>query len=69
MDVISCSLMTETDSAFMANLAKEAPIVGGFLNDIAQFYLAFYKNVAMVDAMAVHDSSAILAVANPELVK
>eukprot|EP01108_Squamamoeba_japonica_P006710 TRINITY_DN547_c0_g1_i2.p1 TRINITY_DN547_c0_g1~~TRINITY_DN547_c0_g1_i2.p1 ORF type:complete len:283 (+),score=82.73 TRINITY_DN547_c0_g1_i2:267-1115(+) len=69
--VVLCPLnvthQTTIDAAFMANLAKEAPIVGGFLNDIAQFYLAFYNNVAMVDAMAVHDSTAILAVANPEL--
>jgi inosine-uridine nucleoside N-ribohydrolase len=48
------------------DLAKAAPTIGGFLNEAVQFYFQFHlkKNI---DGCFMHDPSAILAVAEPEL--
>lgn len=49
-----------------ASLADRAPILGGFLNEAAQFYLKFYKDRYGLDGSQFHDAMAVIAITNPE---
>ncbi len=48
-------------------LKKNCPIVGGFLNEISNFYFNFYKSVTGKDICLMHDPSALIAVTDPSL--
>lgn len=48
-------------------LIPDAPIMGKFLSDAAQYYIAFYKQAAGIDGCYLHDPAAIIAALRPEL--
>lgn len=48
------------------SLGDQAPILGGFLNDAAQFYMKFYESRYGVIGAPMHDVMAIIFVTNPE---
>lgn len=49
-----------------AQLAQQAPRVGGFLAQAAQFYIAFYEQAAGIPGCHLHDPSALIALSHPE---
>lgn len=49
-----------------ANMSETSPKIGGFIDEISQFYLGFYRSVGIMDGCPMHDSTAILACTNPE---
>ena len=50
-----------------ADLAQKSPVIGGFLNEAAQFYMDFYATVHDgVRCCDMHDPSALIAITNPE---
>lgn len=48
-------------------VASKAPVTGGFLERIAEFYVNFYRDVAGQEGCGLHDSTALIACTNPEL--
>lgn len=64
---LDVTLATLCDHADFDDIAAAAPKTGGFLRDIAGFYLQFYKDVAGEDGCALHDSTALIACTHPEL--
>lgn len=57
------TLLTSKD---FATMSRTAPKVGGFLRDIHEFYLGFYRSVGIMDGCPMHDSTALLACVAPE---
>lgn len=51
------------------NLAGAAPETGAFLNEIGQFYMAFYKTKTGRMSCHMHDPTAIIAALTPELLE
>lgn len=47
-------------------MAVIAPRIGGFLREIHDFYLGFYRSVGVMDGCPMHDSTALLACFAPE---
>jgi len=50
-----------------ATIAKNAPKIGGFIQDISNFYLNFYDSIGKYEGCSLHDPAAIIAATNPEL--
>lgn len=50
-----------------AEMAKAAPDLGGMLQDMSHFYLAFYEAVGKHDGCSLHDPAAVIACTHPEL--
>ncbi len=50
-----------------ADLAKTAPKLGGFLNEISQFYFKFHHEVDGFYGCYMHDPSAVISILHPEL--
>lgn len=48
-------------------MAEKAPVTGGFLKNISETYVKFYKEVEGEDGCGLHDSTALIACTNPEL--
>ena len=48
-------------------LEAASPQMGGFLNDIGQFYMAFYETVTGTYQAYVHDAAAVIASERPDL--
>ena len=49
-------------------LEDKAPLIGGFLNRISDFYIKFYHSVVGEYVCLMHDPTAIVAITNPELI-
>lgn len=52
---------------YFAGLAQSAPVLGGFLDRIAQFYMRFYKSNYGIVGAQMHDPTAIIAITDPGL--
>lgn len=50
-----------------ADLVGPAPVLGGFLNDAAQFYFQFHRKVDGIHGCHMHDPSAVISVVKPDL--
>ncbi|MCP4238823.1 MAG: nucleoside hydrolase, partial [Aestuariibacter sp.] len=48
-------------------MEREAPVNGGFLKRIGEFYLNFYREVAGKNGCGLHDSTALIACTHPHL--
>ena len=57
------TLLTPDD---FEKMGKNSPQIGGFIRDISDFYLGFYRSVGIFDGCPMHDSTAILACIAPE---
>lgn len=64
LDVTAKIKCTPEDFAW---LAQQAPYIGGFLNEAADFYFDFYKQQYGTRMCMMHDPSAILSIVEPEL--
>lgn len=54
-------------SAYFRNIAKAAPRVGGFIAQLAEFYIDFYRRHAALPGCQLHDPSALIALTHPSL--
>ena len=63
LDATMKTLLTLED---FAEMAASAPVAGGFVDRISQFYLGFYRSVGVTNGCPMHDSTAVLACAFPE---
>lgn len=50
-----------------AALAREAPVIGGFLNGAVPFYFDWHRQKEVLDGCFLHDPSAVMAVADAGL--
>ena len=50
-----------------ASLAKQAPKLGGFLNDAAQFYFQFHRKENGIYGCHMHDPTAVISIVRPDL--
>lgn len=57
------TLLTPED---FETMAQTSPKIGGFIRDISDFYLGFYRSVGVFDGCPMHDSTAVLACIAPE---
>lgn len=57
----------ECEAAEFDALAARAPEFGGFLRDIAQFYMTFYETRTGRMSCCLHDPSALVAAVHPDL--
>ena len=53
--------------AYFRNLAEHSPILGGMLNQMADFYIDFYEKVGKFDGCGMHDPSALVNCVAPDL--
>ena len=53
--------------AYFRNLAEHSPILGGMLNQMADFYIDFYERVGKFDGCGMHDPSALVNCVAPDL--
>lgn len=63
LDVTLKAVCTRED---FQGLQKSAPKLGGFLNEIAQFYIDFYEERSGLQGCNLHDPATIIAAAYPE---
>lgn len=63
---LDATMQTLLTPVHFAQMARDAPKVGGFLSDIHGFYLEFYRSVGVMDGCPMHDSTALLACIAPE---
>ena len=63
---LNATMQTLLTPAHFAQMAGASPKVGGFLGDIHDFYLGFYRKVGVMDGCPMHDSTALLACVAPE---
>jgi inosine-uridine nucleoside N-ribohydrolase len=54
-------------SAYFRAIAKAAPRVGGFVAQLAEFYIDFYRRHAGLPGCQLHDPSALIALTHPSL--
>ena len=52
-----------------ASLSKDAPKLGGFLNDAAQFYFDFHARVDGLHGCHMHDPAAVISIVKPQYFK
>ena len=64
LDVTHKVICTNTQ---FADLAKTAPTLGGFLNEVSQFYFKFHDEVDGFYGCYMHDPSAVISILHPEL--
>lgn len=57
------TLLTPEDFTAMG---VNSPKVGGFVRDISEYYLGFYRSVGVFDGCPMHDSTAVLACIAPD---
>ncbi|MFQ5567112.1 MAG: nucleoside hydrolase [Paracoccaceae bacterium] len=50
-----------------AGLARQAPVIGGFLDRAAQYYFRFYRRRRGVDGCHMHDPTAVIEITDPGL--
>jgi len=63
LDATMQTLLTPADFDALANAA---PKTGGFIKQISDFYLGFYRSVGVTSGCPMHDALAVLACTNPE---
>ena len=66
LDVTHKVLCSPSD---FSNIAKNAPRLGGLLQDMSHFYIAFYESVGKFDGCSLHDPSAVIACTHDHLFK
>ncbi len=54
-------------SAYFRTIAKAAPRVGGFIAQIAEFYIDFHRRHAGLPGCQLHDPTALIALTHPSL--
>lgn len=64
LDVTLQTLYTPQNFEALAGASVDT---GGFLRDISQFYLKFYKEAAGLEGCGLHDSTAVIACSHPHL--
>jgi len=64
LDVTHQVICTPED---FASLVNDAPKLGGFLNDAAQFYFQFHRKVDGIYGCHMHDPTAVISIAHPRL--
>lgn len=64
---LDVTLRTLYRPADFDDLATASPETGGFLRDISQFYLRFYKREEGLEGCGLHDSTAVIACTHEEL--
>ncbi|GGH20192.1 Inosine-uridine nucleoside N-ribohydrolase [Cribrihabitans marinus] len=64
---LDVTLGTLYDAGDFDLLSGAAPKVGGFLREISQFYLEFYRNSVGIEGCGLHDSTAVIACTHPQL--
>lgn len=62
LNATNLTLLTAQDFQGMAKTSD----IGGFINEISQFYLGFYRSIGVTEGCAMHDSTAVLACVHPE---
>ena len=50
-----------------AQCAKSSPRIGGFINEICDFYIDFYEQIVGERVCLMHDPAAILAITDPDI--
>lgn len=50
-----------------SELAKQVPVIGGFLEQATDFYIKFYKDAVGIDGCQMHDPITVVATIFPEL--
>lgn len=63
---LNATMQTLLTPENFVDMSKSAPKVGGFLREIHEFYLGFYRSVGVMDGCPMHDSTALLACIAPE---
>jgi inosine-uridine nucleoside N-ribohydrolase len=63
LDVTEKAQCTPAD---FAELARQSPNIGGFLDAATQFYFDFHENKTNIRSCFMHDPSAILAITDPD---
>jgi inosine-uridine nucleoside N-ribohydrolase len=53
--------------SYFAQLAEQSPKLGGLLHQMAEFYIDFYETVGKFNGCGMHDPSALVACAAPNL--
>ena len=56
------------DAEDFKTLAQSSPEIGGFLNEISDFYIKFYHSVVGEYVCLMHDPTAIVAITDPDLI-
>ncbi len=64
LDVTHRVLCTESD---FESVAAKAPDLGGMLQEMSHYYLAFYRSVGKLDGCSLHDPAAVIACTHPHL--
>lgn len=64
LDVTHEIICTKGD---FSTIAKNAPNIGGFIQNISDFYLNFYDSIGKFEGCSLHDPAAVIAATNPEL--
>lgn len=64
---LDVTLKTLCQSGDFDRMEREAPVTGGFLKRIGEFYLNFYREVAGKEGCGLHDSTALIACTHPHL--
>ncbi|WP_417700668.1 nucleoside hydrolase [Pseudophaeobacter sp.] len=64
LDVTHRILCTPDD---FASIAGQSPELGGMLQEMSAFYLAFYETVGKLDGCSLHDPAAVIACTHPDL--
>jgi len=64
---LDVTLKTLCQAADFDRMEREAPVTGGFLKRIGEFYLNFYRDVAGKEGCGLHDSTALIACTHPHL--
>ena len=57
------------DQDDLDELARRNPVAGGFVRDMASFYLEFHQSIGVTGGFYIHDPSALMYLVRPELFK
>ncbi len=63
---LDATLLTLLTPENFIDLRQKAPKTGGFIAQISDFYLDFYRSVGITNGCPMHDATAVLACTNPE---
>jgi inosine-uridine nucleoside N-ribohydrolase len=58
---LNATMQTIVTPEDFAEMGAKSPKIGGFVRDISDFYLGFYRSVGVFDGCPMHDSTAVLA--------
>lgn len=63
---LNATMLTLLAPEHFVVMGETSPKIGGFIRDISDFYLGFYRSVGVLDGCPMHDSTALLACIAPE---